>query len=217
QPEHGVDEKSAATKETNPNEAEDSSQRRNRAGTPPLKLKRSPIEIREDKNRKDQITEFDSDDDIIDPIRAALTWHEDEITIYDPDDDDDDGTGINGTKETNPQPMSDTERQMRKVWASVLNIPSRTITLEDNFLRLGGNSIDAMKVVSKALQLGLHVRVVDIFPQPRLRDLASHTGQLRERRRQLYPTNSRYRCGGAIVRSGRFMTCAPASSDFDMG
>lgn len=34
--------------------------------------------------------------DVVDPVRAALTWHEDEITIYDPDDSDDDGTGING-------------------------------------------------------------------------------------------------------------------------
>ncbi|KAK2595556.1 hypothetical protein QQS21_006730 [Conoideocrella luteorostrata] len=95
------------------NEAEDSSQRRNRAGTPPLKLKRSPIEIREDKNREDQITEFDSDDDIIDPIRAALTWHEDEITIYDPDDDDDDGTGINGIG-FRPTPALAHARAMRR-------------------------------------------------------------------------------------------------------
>lgn len=29
-------------------------------------------------------------------LRASMTWHEDEITIYDPDDSDDDGTGING-------------------------------------------------------------------------------------------------------------------------
>lgn len=34
--------------------------------------------------------------EIIDPIRAALTWHEDEITVYDPEDEDDDGVGING-------------------------------------------------------------------------------------------------------------------------
>lgn len=34
--------------------------------------------------------------DIIDPIRAALTWHDDEITVYDPEDEDDDGVGING-------------------------------------------------------------------------------------------------------------------------
>lgn len=33
---------------------------------------------------------------IFDPVRAALTWHEDEITMYDPNDKDDDGTGING-------------------------------------------------------------------------------------------------------------------------
>ncbi|KAK4173421.1 hypothetical protein QBC36DRAFT_57804 [Triangularia setosa] len=33
---------------------------------------------------------------ITDPLRASLTWHDDEITIYDPDDSDDDGTGING-------------------------------------------------------------------------------------------------------------------------
>lgn len=77
-------------------------------------------------------------------------------------------------QEPNLQPMSETERQLQNVWASVLNIPSHTIALDDNFLRLGGNSIDAMKVVSKALQLGLQVRVVDIFRHPRLRDLASH-------------------------------------------
>lgn len=34
--------------------------------------------------------------EITDPIRAALTWHEDEITVYDPEDEDDDGVGING-------------------------------------------------------------------------------------------------------------------------
>ncbi|TLD09410.1 uncharacterized protein PgNI_07093 [Pyricularia grisea] len=38
----------------------------------------------------------DSDMAVVDPVRAALTWHEDEITIYDPNDEDDDGVGING-------------------------------------------------------------------------------------------------------------------------
>ncbi|KAM4056566.1 hypothetical protein HRG_003436 [Hirsutella rhossiliensis] len=61
---------------------EPKSPRRKRAGTPPLRLKKSPAK--------------DPQVPIADPVRAALTWHEDEITIYDPDDDDDDGTGING-------------------------------------------------------------------------------------------------------------------------
>ncbi|CAK7270039.1 hypothetical protein SEPCBS119000_003883 [Sporothrix epigloea] len=33
---------------------------------------------------------------ITDPLRASLTWQDDEITVYDPNDTDDDGTGVNG-------------------------------------------------------------------------------------------------------------------------
>ncbi|KAI5863663.1 hypothetical protein GGS23DRAFT_509382 [Durotheca rogersii] len=59
------------------------SRNRRRAGTPPLSKRRTTALSAEEPA-------------IIDPIRAALTWHEDEITVYDPDDKDDDGTGING-------------------------------------------------------------------------------------------------------------------------
>ncbi|KAI6083411.1 hypothetical protein F4821DRAFT_244803 [Hypoxylon rubiginosum] len=60
------------------------SRSRRRAGTPPMSKRRA--------------AELPGDDEpiITDPIRAALTWHEDEITVYDPEDKDDDGTGING-------------------------------------------------------------------------------------------------------------------------
>ncbi|KAM7184106.1 hypothetical protein V8F20_012352 [Naviculisporaceae sp. PSN 640] len=59
---------------------------RKRAGTPPLSAKTNPA-------TKDADAE---ETHIVDPLRASLTWHDDEITIYDPDDSDDDGTGING-------------------------------------------------------------------------------------------------------------------------
>ncbi|RCI12117.1 hypothetical protein L249_0028 [Ophiocordyceps polyrhachis-furcata BCC 54312] len=59
--------------------------RRKRAGTPPLRLKSSPTAQRADDQPQ-----------VVDPIRAALTWHEDEITVYDPHDADDDGVGVNG-------------------------------------------------------------------------------------------------------------------------
>ncbi|KAI0165455.1 hypothetical protein GGR52DRAFT_582030 [Hypoxylon sp. FL1284] len=64
--------------------ADSKSRSRRRAGTPPLLKKRA--------------AEVPTDDEsiITDPVRAALTWHEDEITVYDPEDKDDDGTGING-------------------------------------------------------------------------------------------------------------------------
>ena len=72
--------------------------RSRRAGTPPLKLKKSPRRSKKGTSSIKEIADdiADEDDGIVDPIRAALTWHEDEITIYDPDDEDDDGTGING-------------------------------------------------------------------------------------------------------------------------
>lgn len=61
---------------------------RKRAGTPPLVAPTTKA------GNADQ--SGDPDAEIIDPIRAALTWHDDEITVYDPEDEDDDGTGING-------------------------------------------------------------------------------------------------------------------------
>uniref|UniRef100_A0A8H7TTZ3 Uncharacterized protein n=1 Tax=Bionectria ochroleuca TaxID=29856 RepID=A0A8H7TTZ3_BIOOC len=57
--------------------------KKKRAGTPPP---RRPGMADEDEDERE----------IVDPVRAALTWQEDEITIYDPEDKDDDGTGING-------------------------------------------------------------------------------------------------------------------------
>ncbi|KAI0886744.1 uncharacterized protein GGS22DRAFT_158588 [Annulohypoxylon maeteangense] len=60
------------------------SRSRKRAGTPPLT------------KRKTTDASIEEEPVIVDPVRASLTWHEDEITVYDPEDKDDDGTGING-------------------------------------------------------------------------------------------------------------------------
>ncbi|KAL0939729.1 uncharacterized protein CTRU02_206340 [Colletotrichum truncatum] len=64
---------------------------RRRAGTPPLKGRKGKVAA-----DTSTPTEEDGKMEIVDPVRAALTWKEEEITIYDPDDEDDDGTGING-------------------------------------------------------------------------------------------------------------------------
>lgn len=51
------------------------------------------------KTKKKPPVEEDSDSEereIVDPLRASLTWQEDEITVYDPDDEDDDGEGLDG-------------------------------------------------------------------------------------------------------------------------
>jgi hypothetical protein len=60
--------------------ADSKSRAKKRAGTPPLGGK----------------SEDGEEMSIVDEERAALTWHDDEITGHDPDDPDDDGEGING-------------------------------------------------------------------------------------------------------------------------
>lgn len=78
---------------------------RKRAGTPPLATQRSKP------GSKTQSDEADAE--IIDPVRAALTWHDDEITVYDPNDEDDDGVGINGIG-FKPTPAIAYARTMKK-------------------------------------------------------------------------------------------------------
>jgi hypothetical protein len=70
-----------------------------RAGTPPLKTRSTKPSGISPPTSPDDSAEEDDDDEtlhIIDPLRASLTWHEDEITVYDPDDSDDDGLGFDG-------------------------------------------------------------------------------------------------------------------------
>ncbi|CAD6455717.1 46dbb565-3d69-48cd-bf48-4d3fdd6f2649 [Sclerotinia trifoliorum] len=63
------------------NRLADSKSRKKRMGTPPLSRPDDAMgETRE----------------VLDPDRASLTWHDDEITGHKPDDPDDDGEGING-------------------------------------------------------------------------------------------------------------------------
>ncbi|KAF4979857.1 hypothetical protein FZEAL_4023 [Fusarium zealandicum] len=68
--------------------SESKSRVKKRTGSPPLRIKRQP--------RRPFGDGIEEEMEIVDPVRAALTWHEDEITIYDPEDEDDDGVGING-------------------------------------------------------------------------------------------------------------------------
>ncbi|KAJ3554179.1 hypothetical protein NPX13_g10684 [Xylaria arbuscula] len=67
------------------------SRSRKRMGTPPPSSRRknqSQSQLKKGEEEEESV--------IVDPVRAALTWQDDEITIYDPKDKDDDGTGING-------------------------------------------------------------------------------------------------------------------------
>lgn len=68
-------------------------------------------------------------------------------------------------------PCTDNERRMRSVWAKVLQLGDEDIGVEDNFFRLGGDSISAMKLVAAARAQGIEITVAKIFQTPVLNEL----------------------------------------------
>ncbi|KAI0484876.1 hypothetical protein GGR56DRAFT_680719 [Xylariaceae sp. FL0804] len=71
----------------------------------------------------------------------------------------DTGGAANGVE----QLMSPWEEQVRAVWAEVLDHPADTISRSRNFFSLGGDSIAAMRVASRARALGLRITVQDLM------------------------------------------------------
>lgn len=71
-------------------------------------------------------------------------------------------------------PMSPIEAKLQKLWEIVLAISKQgSIGLDDNFFRLGGDSVSAMRLVGNARSEGLLLSVMDIFRNPRLCDMAT--------------------------------------------
>lgn len=71
------------------------------------------------------------------------------------------------------QARSEAEKKLHKVVCSVLNLPASAVGINDSFIRLGGNSVLAMRLVAAAQSEHLDLTVIDIFTQPKLSDLAA--------------------------------------------
>ncbi|KAK5988824.1 Nonribosomal peptide synthetase 32 [Cladobotryum mycophilum] len=70
-------------------------------------------------------------------------------------------------------PSSPTELLLQGLWATVLQKPLKSISGEDNFFQIGGDSISAMKLVAAARrsQPPISLTVANIFQHPRLSEL----------------------------------------------
>ncbi|KAJ9634430.1 hypothetical protein H2204_006255 [Knufia peltigerae] len=83
--------------------------------------------------------------------------------------------------------LTETERILRSSWATILRLDSDKIDLDDNFFRLGGDSVLAMKLVSEVRLQGYSLTVADIFQNMRLRDAAKVLKVLKMQKDQLQP------------------------------
>jgi len=69
-------------------------------------------------------------------------------------------------------PNTDMERRIQELWGQILGIEVSSIKSQSSFLRIGGESISAMRLVAAARKAGISFTVADIFRNPRLSQLA---------------------------------------------
>ncbi|KAF4996410.1 hypothetical protein FDECE_12446 [Fusarium decemcellulare] len=70
-------------------------------------------------------------------------------------------------------PLTTKEQVLRSMWSKFLNIEQEKLSLDDNFFRLGGDSIVAMRMVSALRQAGYRLSVASIFQNMQLRGMAN--------------------------------------------
>ncbi|MEK3789306.1 non-ribosomal peptide synthetase [Paenibacillus sp. FSL K6-1230] len=83
-----------------------------------------------------------------------------------------------GQASTLVPPRNDVDATILKVWRDILSV--EMIGIDDEFFRLGGNSIKAIQVVSR-LALDFEVGINDIFEHPTVRTLADHIKYSKDR------------------------------------
>ncbi|CAG8905552.1 unnamed protein product [Penicillium egyptiacum] len=69
-------------------------------------------------------------------------------------------------------PSTTSECHLQTLWVEVLGVPAEKIGAESSFVRLGGDSISAMRLASLARMQGLGLSVHDILTTPRLSEMA---------------------------------------------
>lgn len=75
---------------------------------------------------------------------------------------------IQPTRKQARKVTTEKEKLLQQMWAHVLGIEPDVIYATDHFLRLGGDSISAMRLVGMARTQGLSVTVADVFDFPEL-------------------------------------------------
>jgi amino acid adenylation domain-containing protein/thioester reductase-like protein len=63
------------------------------------------------------------------------------------------------------KPQTAMEKQLVAIWANVLAMPAKNISIDHDFFDLGGNSISVMRVISLCNKNSLDISVKDLFEQ----------------------------------------------------
>ncbi|KAJ6787140.1 hypothetical protein PWT90_05370 [Aphanocladium album] len=82
-------------------------------------------------------------------------------------------SGVTRSRSARRGPTTTNQSKLLQFWSLVLTIDESEISVDDSFVRLGGDSIAAMRLVAIARDAGFHITVSDIFYHPKLEDMAA--------------------------------------------
>ncbi|KAH8761912.1 hypothetical protein BGZ57DRAFT_904377 [Hyaloscypha finlandica] len=71
-----------------------------------------------------------------------------------------------------PPPATRAEKAIHKIWSAVLGNALNDLRANDNFFRVGGNSILVIRLVAFARDEGIQISVADVFEHPQLSKMA---------------------------------------------
>ncbi|KAL4865749.1 hypothetical protein BDV12DRAFT_174019 [Aspergillus spectabilis] len=73
-----------------------------------------------------------------------------------------------------PSTSTEMEQMLQELWARMLKVPVDDVSPQDDFFRLGGDSVTAMRMIATATRTRSDLKLVvsDLFQHPRLSDLA---------------------------------------------
>ncbi|TVY92834.1 Nonribosomal peptide synthetase [Lachnellula willkommii] len=75
------------------------------------------------------------------------------------------------------EPQNEVENILQQVWMSVLNVPSKEVSVDKAFTRLGGDSISAMQLVSRCRLHNIAFTVADVLAAGTIRKLATRSNR----------------------------------------
>ena len=86
------------------------------------------------------------------------------------------------SRKKNQEPSTEMEKSLQRLWASFLGISPESISTNDNFFDIGGDSVIGMKLGSAARAERISLSVFDIFRKPTLAEMAEACTELEEDR-----------------------------------
>ncbi|HYO58090.1 non-ribosomal peptide synthetase [Archangium sp.] len=89
------------------------------------------------------------------------------------------------TPTTHELPRTPGERALAEAWAQVLG--HERVGIHDDFFELGGDSILAIRIISRAAQAGVHITAKQLFSEPTIARLAAVAGSASGRAAELEP------------------------------